>query len=51
METIKKILSVIKNTIIEMETILEGINSRVDETEDQIDNLEDKVAASTQLEQ
>ena len=40
-----------KNTIIEMENTLEGINSRLDETEDQISNLNDKVAEKTQSEQ
>ena len=31
-----------KNTITEMKNILQGINTRVDEAEDQLSNLEDK---------
>ena len=34
-----------------MKNTLEGINSRLDEAEDQIRDLEDKVAENTQSEQ
>ena len=33
-----------------MKNILEGINNRLDEAEDQISNLEEKIAENTQLE-
>ena len=39
------------NTITEMKTTLEGINSRITETEDQISDLEDKTADITTAEQ
>ena len=39
-----------KNTL-EKKNTLEGINSRLDDTEDQISNLEDKVVEITQTEQ
>ena len=41
-ETIKKDQSEIKNAISEINKTQEGINIRLDETEDQINNLEDK---------
>ena len=40
-----------KNEIIETQYTLEGINSRLGETEDQISYLEEKVAENTQPEQ
>ena len=40
-----------KTTIKEMESTLEGINSRLDEAEGLINNLENKVAENTQQEQ
>ena len=40
-----------KNTITETKNILEGMNSRLDGTEDWTSNLEGKVAENTQLEQ
>lgn len=40
-----------KNTITKNKNTLEGINSRVDEAEDQISRLEDKVTENTQVEQ
>lgn len=33
-----------KNTPIEMKTSLEGINNRLNEAEDEISNLEEKIA-------
>ena len=39
------------NTLNEMKNILQGINSRVDETENRINNLEDKEAENAQSEQ
>ena len=50
METIKKNKLETKNMIIEMRTTLEAINSRLDEAEDRIGDLEGKVAENTQLE-
>ena len=35
------------NTVAEMKNTLQGINSRVDEAEDQISNLETKEAGNT----
>ena len=40
-----------KNTIFEIKSKLEGIANRLDETEDQISELEDKVERNTQVEQ
>ena len=40
-----------KNTITEIKIILEGIKGRLDEAEDQISYLEDKVGENTQSEQ
>lgn len=39
-----------KNTIAEMKNILEGINSRLANTEEWINNLEDRIVGITQLE-
>lgn len=39
------------NTISEMKNTLEGISIKLDEVEDQISDLEGKVAKNTQLEQ
>ena len=50
METIKKNQSEMKDTLIEMKNNLEGVNSRVDEAENPISNLEYKKAKNTQLE-
>ena len=40
-----------KTTITKMKTTSEGINSRVDEAEDRITNLDDKVLENTQSKQ
>ena len=40
-----------KNTMSEMKSTLEGINSRLDEAEDWINHLEDKIAENIQSEQ
>ena len=40
-----------KNTISELKNIVEGIKSRLDEADDWISELEDKVEKSTQKEQ
>ena len=50
-ENIKKTQSEMKSTITEMKNTLEGINSRWNEAEVQISDLEDKVAETTQSEQ
>ena len=50
-ETIKKNQQKMKNTISEMKNTPEGINSRLDETEDQISDLGDKLSEHTQSEQ
>ena len=50
-ETINKGQEEMKNTISELKTIVEGINSRLDEAQDQISKLEDKVEKNTQNEQ
>ena len=50
-ENIKKNQSEMKTTITEMKNILQGINSKVDEAEDQIRDLEDKKVENTQSEQ
>ena len=39
-----------KNSISDMKNTLEGINSRLDEAEDQISNLVGKIAENTQSE-
>ena len=39
------------NTITEMKTILEGINSRITEAEERIGDLEDKIVEITTAEQ
>ena len=44
METIKKDQSEMKDTLTETKNNLQGINSRVDEAENQISNLEYKEA-------
>ena len=49
-ETINKGQEETKNTISELNTV-EGIKSRLDEAEDQISKLEDKVEKYTQKEQ
>ena len=38
------------NTVSEMKTTLEGVNSRLDDTEDHISDFEDKVGETTQSE-
>ena len=48
METIKKNQSEMKDTLIEMKNNLEVVNSRVDEAENPISNLEYKKAKNTQ---
>ena len=50
-ENIKKNEWDMKNIITEMKNTLEGINSKFDETENWISNLEDKVAENIQSEQ
>ena len=40
-----------KNTITEMKNILEGINSRLNDTEEQISELEDRAGEITAAEQ
>ena len=50
-ETIKRVLSGIKNEIPEINNILEGINSRLDEIEVQKSDLKDKVEKNTQAKQ
>ena len=45
----KKDQSEIKNAIFEINNILEGINSRLGETKDQISDVEDKVEKNTQV--
>ena len=50
-ETIKKYQLEIKNTITQMKNTSEGLNIRLDEAEDQISNLNDKVAENFQSEQ
>lgn len=50
-ETIKKKNpGELKNTVAEIKNMLEGINIVLDKAEDQIRNLEDRVAESTQSE-
>ena len=50
-EIIKKNQSEKKNAITEMNNTLGGINNMLDEGEDQISDLEDKVEKNTQAEQ
>ena len=40
-----------KNTLTEMKSVLQGINTRVNKAEDPIRGLEDKEAENTQSEQ
>ena len=47
-DTIKKNQSEMKDTLIEMKNNLQGINSRVDEAENQINNLEYQEEKNTQ---
>ena len=49
--SIKKIQSEMKDTLIEIKNNLQGINSRVDEAENQISNLKYEEAQNTQSEQ
>ena len=49
LNNIKKIQSEIKDTLIEMKNNLQGNNSRVDETENQINDLEHKEAKKPQI--
>ena len=49
--SIKKIQSETKDTLIEIKNNLQGINSRVDEAGNQIDDLEHKEAKNNQWEQ
>ena len=51
MENIKMNQSEIKNILTKMKNTLQGINSGVDEAKDEIRDLEDKEAKSTELEQ
>ena len=51
METTKMNQSEIKNTLTEIKNTLQGINSRVDEAENQIRNLECMEAKNTVSEQ
>ena len=48
---IKKIQWEIKDTLIEIKYNLQGLNSRVDESENQVNDLEHKEAKSNQSEQ
>ena len=50
-ENIKKNQPELKSTISEMKNTLKGVNMRLDEKEDPISNLDDKVVENTQLEQ
>ena len=50
-EDIKKVAVGMKNTLTEMKNTLQGINSGVDEAEDQIRDLKDKKAENTQSKQ
>ena len=51
LNSIKKIQSEMKDTLIEIKNNLQGNNSRVDEAENQINDLEHKEAKSNQSEQ
>ena len=49
LNNVKKIQSEAKDTLIEIENNLQGNNSRVDEAENQINDLEYKKAKNNQL--
>ena len=49
LSSIKKTQSKMKDTLIEMKNNLQGNNSRVDETENQINDLEHKEAKKPQI--
>ena len=51
LDSIKKIKSETKDTLIEIKNNLQGNNSRVDEAENQINDLEHKEARNNQSEQ
>ena len=51
LNSIKKIQSETKDTLIEIKDNLQGINSRVDEAEDQISDVEHKKTENNQSEQ
>ena len=51
LNSIKKIQSDMKNTLLEIKNNLQGNNSRVDEAENQITDLEHKKAKNNQLKQ
>ena len=51
LSSIKKTQSEMKDTLIEIKNDLQGNNSRVDEAENQINDLEHKEAKNNQLEQ
>ena len=51
LNSIKKIQSEMKDTLIEIKNNLQGNNSRMDEAEHQINDLEHKEAKNNQLEQ
>ena len=51
LNSIKKIQSEMKDTLIEIKKNLQGVNSRVDEAKNQINGLEHKEAKSQQSEQ
>ena len=51
LNSIKKIQSEAKDTLIEIQKNLQGNNSRVDESENQINDLEHKEAKNNQSEQ
>ena len=51
LENIKKIQTVMKNTVPEITCTLEKIKNRVDDTEKQISELEDRVVEITAAEQ
>lgn len=51
MKTIKKNQTEMKDTIAKMKNNLQGFNSRVDEAENQVSNLEYKEAENTQSKQ
>ena len=50
LENIKRIQTVMKNTVPEIKCTLEKIKSRVDDMEKQISELEDRVVETTQAE-
>ena len=51
LKNIKKVQSEMKGTIIEIKNNLQGNNSRVDEAENQVNDLEHKEAKNNQSEQ